>query len=166
MRLLVKLILIVVGLGAGYHVFQRSEIQELFKESTRDGDPLAFLEDLPEIKPKPRSERPAVRRKPRASLAQAEAAPGPDVAVEIEQSDTAPEYLNQVPNDQLRTVLMQILAAKKLAQGVSLSVSDSVISVTGEVDSAEKRQQILDIVDRGREARRLDRQFLAVSPDR
>ena len=80
----------------------------------------------------------------------------------MEESEPDPEYHNQVPNEQLRKVLMQIFAAKKLAEGVSLSVTDDEVSLAGEVASAEERKQILDIVDKGREARRIDGQYLKV----
>jgi hypothetical protein len=157
MRVAGKLVLIAVLLGAGYYVYQRPEIQELFRQSNREGDPLAFLEDLPEINPRPVAKR---SEKPRRLTPVVAAEPAPEA--EMEQPEPSPEYTNQVANDQLRKVLMQILAAKKLTKGISLAVTDSAIIVTGEVESSEKRKQILDVIDRGREARRLEDQHLTV----
>ena len=53
-------------------------------------------------------------------------------------------------------VLLQILAAKKLADGISLMVTDNSVVVAGTVDSDQKRKQILEIIEKGRETRRID----------
>jgi len=161
MRFLVKLIAVAVIALVSYQVYERPEIQELFKESRTNGDPLAFLEDLPEVKPKVRPEKSPRTRKP--SVLESEVVTDADTEPALEEeTETLPEYQNQVPNDELRKVLMQILAAKKLAGGISLAVTDQEITLAGDVASAEDRKEILDIVDRGRETRRINGRDLKV----
>ena len=152
MRYLAKWALGAAILVAAYAVYQRPEIQELFTEPAAGNDPLAFLENLPEITPEP---QPKAERRPSAARSRA-------LSTSAEDTEESEEYRNQIPNQQLARVLMQILGAKKLAAGVSLSVTDEKVSVVGEVDSEEQRRQILDIVDRGREARRVDGHLLKV----
>jgi hypothetical protein len=72
--------------------------------------------------------------------------------------------LNQVPNAELGRTLMQILKARKLAAGISISVSNEVITVFGEVQSEEEKTALLEILDKAREARRVDSSQLKVNP--
>jgi hypothetical protein len=51
---------------------------------------------------------------------------------------------------------MQILAAKKLASELSMSVTDTEIALHGTVDSRETLNRILEIVDKGREYRKIN----------
>ena len=91
---------------------------------------------------------------PTKASAPREAAPraaGPD-----EQHEAAPVRISQTPNDVIARVLLQVLAAKKLGRGISLEVSDDVIRIFGEAQSAEGREAILRLVEKGREARRID----------
>ena len=69
---------------------------------------------------------------------------------------------NQVPNQEVGRVLLQILAGQKLHDGISISVTDKYIRVAGELDSEEKKHQLLKILDGGREARRIDTRSLVV----
>ena len=69
---------------------------------------------------------------------------------------------NQVPNRQVASVLLQILAARSLASGVSLSVSDEQIEVIGETASAENRATILEVIEKGRENRKIVAELLVV----
>jgi hypothetical protein len=159
MRLLAKASLGAALLIGSYYLYQRPEIRVLFATPKEEGDPLAFLNDLPEIKPNSSPKQPNPRYRPRKlePVPESETPPAEQEAEPLEE-----EFINQVPNDQLRRVFLQILAAKKLAHGVSLSVTDDQVLLMGVVDTAEKRQQILDIIDRGREARRIDGQRLMV----
>lgn len=63
---------------------------------------------------------------------------------------------NQVPNRELARVLLQILAAQNLADGIWIGVTDEHVQVAGELDSEEKKRQLLKILNGGREARRID----------
>jgi hypothetical protein len=162
MRLLAKLVVLSLLLAGGYKAYQHPKVKQLFNSPEKKENPLAFLEDLPELTPKPlppkrtpRSPRP-VPQVPREQ----ETVEVRDGAVE----DTEViEYQNQVPNEELRRVLMQILAARKLASGISLIVTDRRVEVVGEVQDAESRRKILETVDKGREARRLDGTKLVVA---
>lgn len=69
---------------------------------------------------------------------------------------------NQIDNKTVERVLLQILAAKRLSDGVTLSVTDESVRVEGAVASEESRRQILDIIEKGREARRIDAKDLLV----
>ena len=75
-----------------------------------------------------------------------------------------PSQPSQTPNETVSRVLMQVLAAKGLVRGISLEVSDNSIAVFGEVDSDDKRQRIISVVEKGREGRRLDASRLIVQP--
>jgi len=161
MRFLAKLILLAAILTGTYYVYQRPEIRGLFKESKPKEDPLAFLEDLPKITPKPIPDSSRTRKTPRNLETGTSSEPEVETEV-VEEAEPVPEYRNQVPNEQLQKVFMQILAAKKLTDGISLSVNDDHISVAGNVASSAQRNQILDVIDKGREARRIDAQHLKV----
>lgn len=160
MRFFVKLVLLAAVFVGAYYLYQRPEIRELFEKSEPKEDPLAFLTDLPEIKPKPIPDR-SRNRRPLRNL-EAETASQAEIETEVDEAEAVPEYQNQVPNEQLRKVFMQILAAKKLTDGVSLSVNDDHISIVGSVASSAQRDQILDVIEKGREARRIDARHLEV----
>ena len=142
-----------IFLAGLYFLAQRPEIRGLFEERKTQGDPLAFLEDLPELSQKTKPENPASRKKQRMEGQNSSTL---SAGVPMEESGPSPEDYNQVPNEELRRVLLQILAAKKLVEGISLSVTDRHVTVTGEVESSEKKKQILDVIEKGREARSID----------
>ena len=77
---------------------------------------------------------------------------------------TAAPAQNSAANDVVTRVVLQVLATRKLVSGVAISTSDTAIIVVGIVDSEEKRQQILAIVEKARQARRVDSQNLIVEP--
>jgi hypothetical protein len=160
MRLIGSLAIGTLILAGGYFLSQRPEIRELFRESKSQGDPLAFLEKLPELTPKQEARKPPGRQRKRSASSRNTAAPVADLTTE--EIESSPEDYNQVPNEEVRKVLMQILAAKKLSRGISLSVTDRLVTVTGEVSTSGKRKQILDIIERGREARSIDATRLAI----
>jgi hypothetical protein len=58
-------------------------------------------------------------------------------------------------NEETGRVLLQILAARKLAAGINLTVSDQTLTVVGTVPTAEARRQILDVLNRGRGPRKI-----------
>ncbi|MGW8178728.1 MAG: hypothetical protein ACWGQW_08195, partial [bacterium] len=137
MRILAKLLLLAAIVTGAYYVYQRPEIRGILEDSEPKENPLAFLEDLPEVNPQPIPDRSRSRRMPRnlESKRPSESA----VETEVEEPEPVPEYQNQVPTEQLRKVFMQILAAKKLTDGISLSVSDKLVSIAGTVASSEQR---------------------------
>lgn len=162
MRFLGKLLLVAVFLAGAYLVYQRPEIKELFRESKSNGDPLAFLKNLPEINPKPRPVKRSGARRAGTQEPQAQGVPQPENVDAEGEAEPTVEYYNQVANEELQSVLMRILAAKKLVQGISLSVTDKSVIVSGAVESEERRQEILGIIEKGREARSIDDAYLKV----
>jgi hypothetical protein len=62
---------------------------------------------------------------------------------------------NQVENQQLARILLQIMAARGLASGISLTVTDNTIEVNGETTSLENRRAILEILENGRASRQI-----------
>jgi hypothetical protein len=77
-------------------------------------------------------------------------------------AEVPPAGRNQVDNRTVERVLLQILAAKNLAAGVTIGVTDEFVRVAGTVGSEESRRQNLDIIERGREARQIDAKDLMV----
>lgn len=157
MRLLLcgAVIVILLGLG-GYRLAQDSRVRELFDSSDAAGN----------VKPKPANsgtvQRPSgAETKPASASAGArrKAAMRPPAAP-ARKNPPAPQ--NQIDNGTVARVLLQILAAKKLDGGISLSVSDAYVSVSGTTDSEESRKKILEIIEKGREARKIDARGLIV----
>ncbi len=152
-------IMAVLILGAvGYYVYNLPEVNVLFQSEKRPEEPLDFLENLPEPKiPEPAPRKP--RKAPEPSPKPAVAAPAPQ---KTPPEVAEPVGQNQVPNAVVARTLMQILAAKKLASGLSLSVTDTEIAIHGTVDSREKAREILDVIEKGREYRKINTDDLTV----
>jgi hypothetical protein len=143
---------------AGYYVYNLPEVNVLFQSEKGPEKPLDFLENLPEPKipePPPRKPRKAPKPNPEPAVAASASQETPPEASE-------PVGQNQVPNGVVARTLMQILAAKKLASGLSLSVTDTEIAIHGTVDSREKRREILDVIEKGREYRKINTDDLTV----
>jgi hypothetical protein len=95
------------------------------------------------------------------------AAAAPRRAQDISQKpDQTVLPANLSPDPVVERVLLQILAAKGLSDGISIGVTSTKIVVKGQVASQEQRKEILSIVDRGRESRRIDATGLAVNEPR
>ncbi len=155
-RFLILLIGLLVLGGAAYALYQRPEIRALFEPAERKGDALDFLKDLPEISPPPPKEKAPTRSNRRTPTPSASPSASPA------NQPSAPAVHNQVPNDEVAHVMMAILAAKKLGRHLSISVTDDRIIIYGEVGSEEEKQQIRDILEKGRETRRVDTEHLVV----
>ncbi len=156
MRYAWALVAVLILGAAGYYVYQLPEVNVLFQSERRPENPLDFLENLPEPKvPEPAPRSPAKSPKPRPAIA----APTPQAT---SPEVTEPVGENQVPNGEVGRTLMQILAARKLASGLSMSVTDTEIALHGTVDSREKLRQILDTVEKGREYRKINTDDLIV----
>lgn len=65
---------------------------------------------------------------------------------------------------ELARTLLGIMAARNLASGISLGVDKDRLSVHGEVDNAEKKRQIVQILENARGNRKLDMSELLVRP--
>jgi hypothetical protein len=135
-------------------LFYRSpEVRELVapRKQPRE-NPLEFLEKEPPprrpAEQAPSETRPVPERTPGKQPSQQPAAPS--------------EEVDQLSSDELSRVLLQILAARQLACGVSIMVDAETIEVNGEVDSEEKRRQILHILDSGRGTRTVAAEGLTV----
>ena len=162
MRLLAKVVVLSLLLVGGYTAYQHPKVKVLFQSSEKQENPLGFLEDLPELTPKPAPPKRSPRQSRRVQQVPVEQSTVEEQSQSEGETD-AVEYQNQVPNEELRRVLMQILAAKKLVSGISLVVTDKRIEVLGRVKDEESRRKILETVDKGREARVLDGSNLLVS---
>lgn len=166
MRLTVIIVAVLIFFAWGaYRVYQDPRIQDLFREP----EPKSLSSPPPEpVATAPVPERPAPPRKPSEVQAGIVGArPGPEQAREAahpveEEAKEPPAAHNQVANDVVSRVLLQVLAAKKLEYGISIGVTDNSVTVAGTVDSEEKRKQILDIIEKGRETRRIDATNLVV----
>jgi hypothetical protein len=145
--------------GAVWIVSRQPEIRVLFDSTTPSENPLDFLDRLPELRA-PQETPPPVPGTPRAAGAgrdrEAEEAPIRP------EDDPAPEVVNQVANDEVARVLMRILAARGLADGISIAVTDREVAIHGAVSTSEQRDQILEVVEGGREARRIGAENLTV----
>jgi hypothetical protein len=160
-------VLALVGWGA-WRLYQHPQVQDLFygsgkavgprsvwKIKTQDRPAAGHTQDMAKS-----SGATAQREKTTAPPAEARKQESP--AVEL--AATEPPAQNSVANDVVTRVVLQILYSRKLVSGVAISTSDTAIIVEGIVDSEEKRQQILAIVDKAREARRVDSRNLIVEP--
>jgi hypothetical protein len=173
MRRLVIVLGVLALLGWwAWHLYQDPRVQDMFYGS--------------KVTPAPRStwrlkveERPAVPRKQQTAAANANGKPqdkaDPVPAQEPKQAVPAAESAakeppapepppNSTPNNVVSRVVLQILAAKNLAYGIALTTTDTSIVVEGTVASNEKREQILAVLDKAREARRVDAKLLLVEP--
>ncbi|GAB4229652.1 MAG: hypothetical protein Kow00109_01010 [Acidobacteriota bacterium] len=115
--------------------------------------PLRFLEKLPSPGPPPR--RPADREK---------APPRARSTAPSEPEPPRPSEANQVPNAVVARTLLQILRAQGLASGISLAVTDTEVQVYGAVPSAERLRRIVAVLERGREARRINVDAVTIEP--
>lgn len=144
-RISIVALVLVGALAAGaYFLSDDPKIRSFFNSGPRRENPLGYLDRLPE----PRIPPAPVKRPPRRK----------SVTVPPEQpTETEPvEVQNRVPNSEVARVLTQILAAKKLADGISLSVSDEAVEVSGSVASREQLEAIVAVIEKGRESRRID----------
>jgi hypothetical protein len=131
--------------------WQEPRIRTLFSSSSVRKDPLAFLRDVKVPDPPPVAEKPVSGVPPPT---QAPAGPPPPAGAPTAEPPAS--AYKQVPNPEVARVLMQVLRARKLAGGISLSVSDTEIAVHGSVPSQEHLDKIRAILEMGREARKLD----------
>ena len=148
----VALVLLALIIVAALVLYRSPEVRELVapRKQTRE-NPLDFLEREPPRRPAeqaPREVRPVSEKTPRQQPRQ--------------PSEAAQEQAEQLSSEELSRVLPQILAAQRLADGVSIVVDTETIAVGGEVDSEDKRRRILHILDSGRGARRVEAEGLTV----
>jgi hypothetical protein len=165
--LIVAAVLALLVWGA-HRWYQDPRVRDLFRESRPSqisgfGMPAAKSPASREILVAPGGPAKAKAR-PHAPVASrpAAAVKPKDASDAAEAPAEPPTAMNTVDNQVVSRVVLQILAAKNLAYGVSLSTSDEVIVVEGIVDSVEKRKQILAIIEKARETRRIDADRLIV----
>ncbi len=151
-RALILLSVSIILLVAAANVYRDPRVQDLFRSAPRAGSRRP-------IKPTAAPAAPEQAARPgRAPVpAPSEKKRGPSLERGVESSP-----VNQVPNETVSRILMQVLAAKGLARGISLEVSGQSIEVFGEVDSNEKRDAIISLIEKGRESRQLDATGLTV----
>ena len=152
-RALILLSFAIILLVAAAHVYRDPRVQDLFRSVPKAGS----------------AKKQIVRPATRAPLEQptgAESSAAPVAVVKNQappqEHDIASARPDQTPNDTVSRVLLQILAAKGLARGIALEVSDESIRIFGEVDSDDKRQKIIGLIEKGRESRRLDTTRLTI----
>lgn len=159
MRIFLKVLPVLLLIAAGgYYLSRDPRVRDLFvpvRPVQRHPLPPAAVPEAADAshaaphKPAPRPD--PVRPQPEKKTEPAPAAPG-----------QAPPTGNTTENSVVARVLLQILFAKKLSSGVSLRVTDEIVEVTGEVDSPERRRAILEVIEGGREARRIEAKNLVV----
>lgn len=146
--------LIILSWGA-YRLQQEPRVRSLFGSSQKEDSGASFpLENKLVV----------VRRGPPAgeSPGEVKAASGA-AATQAPPAANAPAALhNRVDNATVELVLLQILAAKKLGDGIALSVTDGFVRVAGTAGSEDDRRRILDIIEKGRESRQIDASALRV----
>jgi hypothetical protein len=76
-----------------------------------------------------------------------------------------PAAENRVPNPILARTILQILRAKGLAEGISISVTDHRIVVAGFAKTEEARSQTLDVIEKARESRVVVASNFILQPD-
>ncbi len=149
-----------------FRLYQDPRVQQLFREPrprpASGSVPAAGKSSVPpevRISPKRRA-----KNSPRPATASSPASPpGEEMAANhAAEPEVVPAAVNTVDNNVVTRVILQILAARDLAYGIALSTSDQVIVVEGVVDSMEKRNQILAVLEKAREARRIDAERLTV----
>ncbi len=152
-RALIMLSFAVILLVAVAHIYRDPRVQDLFRSVPRAGS----VKKVPVRPAAPTLPEPPVRagRAPAPAAAAKNGAPP-------EARGAASAAANPIPNETVSRVLFQILAGKGLSQGISMEVSDGTIRVFGEVDSDDKRQAIISLIEKGRESRRLDATGLTV----
>ncbi len=164
LTLIIVALLIAITWGA-YHVYRDPRVQDLFRQpepktiAVPPPEPVqaAPVPDIPTPPRKPSDIQAGIVGATPASRQTRAAARPPE-----EETKEAPVAQNKVANDVVTRVLLQVLAAKNLVYGVSIRVTDKSITVDGVVNSEEKRKQILDIIEKGRETRRIDASHLVV----
>ncbi len=147
MRLATAAFLLLLG-AVIFLALQDPRVAELFSSAEQtEEDPLAFLNE-----PVERRNKQTKQTKPAAGgTPEARTAPSPP-------QNLAP----QVPNSTVVQVLTGVLRAKQLYDGISLSVSDRAVTVSGQVDSPDKKKAILEIIEKGRGRRQVDSSRLQV----
>lgn len=153
-RALILLSFAIILLVAAAHVYRDPRVQDLFRSVPKAGS----------------AKKQIVRPATRAPLEQPTGGAGSSAApvavvknqAPPQEHDIASARPDQTPNDTVSRVLLQILAAKGLARGIALEVSDESIRIFGEVDSDDKRQKIIGLIEKGRESRRLDTTRLTI----
>lgn len=152
-RALILLSFAIILLVAAAHVYRDPRVQDLFRSVPKAGS----------------AKKQIVRPATRAPLEQPTNAGSSAAPVAVvknqappQEHDIASARPNQTPNETVSRVLLQILAAKGLARGIALEVSDESIRIFGEVDSDDKRQKIIGLIEKGRESRRLDTTRLTI----
>ena len=156
-----------VGWGA-WRLYQHPQVQDFFHGSGRAPAPKSVWK----IKTQDRPAAVGVQSMAKPTIAKARQGrtAAPPKGEETQESQAAELTATNAParnsaaNDVVTRVVLQVLASRKLVYGVAISTSDTAIIVDGIVDSEEKRQQILAIVDKAREARRVDSRQLIVEP--
>lgn len=144
MKLKLALLIAIITLGVTFAYFNPVTHDLLFKEP-ENGNPLAYLKKLPEIKtPIPANPGSKTTRKPSTESSRNR--------TEVSEAEA---IANQVPNEEVSRTVLQILAARKLADGISLSVTDREIILYGQVRSESDLSKIVEILERARESRRI-----------
>lgn len=150
----------ILTLGAVlFAVYQLPAVKVLFKPVEKNEDPLAFLRDLPEPEPREVPQRVSPREKEK-----------------IQRTDTVSERVvvdstgtavprNQVANSEVGRVLIQILKARRLADGISISVTDQEVLLYGKVDSQDELSEIIDILNKARETRTVNVESAVIGGD-
>lgn len=175
-RWIVWLLLIVCLAAGGYFVYREPRVQELFRPIPAPGEgprrtvPAKLspeIETEPDTSARPAGESggPEGEASPETvPKAPAEQEPAPASPDQSPWNSMTPDHVSQPgpPNRETARVLLGILKAQGLAYGISLTVSDEVLGVQGEVSSEEDKTRIIEILEKGRGHRRLETSQLKI----
>ena len=153
MRLRNLILAVIVGCGlvwGGYVQYQDPRVRELFGTQRQ-----------PEAPPSPRPARISQPTPPRKKQKKVQKTP-PTKPAPVRVEEPGPQSI--ATNRQLASTILGILAARQLASGISLTVTDDVLAVIGQVGDEKKKREILEVLDNARGHRRLDSTRLTVSP--
>ena len=140
---------VIVGCGlvwGGYVQYQDPRVRELFGTSPPLPRPLRISQ--PTGAP-PAGKQKKVRKMP------------PTKPQPVRAQKPGPQSI--AANRQLASTILGILAARQLASGISLTVTDDALAVIGQVGDKEKKRRLLEVLDNARGHRRLDSTLLTVS---
>lgn len=147
-------VIVLSGLGwAGYVQYQDPRVRELFG-GKRQPEALASPQPArisPPATPPSRKKQKKVSQTP----------PAKPEAARAKKPDPQSAEMNR----QLAFTVLGILAARQLASGISLSVTDDKLAVIGKAANEDKKREILNVLENARGHRRLDATLLTVSMD-
>jgi hypothetical protein len=150
---------------AGVYLYRHPQVRDLFGVGGDSGVALPIKSVWKKSAPVKTTERSPAKTETVSSKVQP-----PEPTSSVDSTDQAaqkqpPAAENRVPNPILARTILQILRAKGLAEGISISVTDQRIGVAGFAKTEEARSQTLDVVEKAREARVVEASNFILQPN-